>query len=354
MPSVKKEIQPISITLLDLDPQNPRLPEGMDGSASAEVVQYYWDNYVLSELVDSFRGNGYFAQEPLIVLPDRDRFIVLEGNRRLAALIQMLALPGSIKGLTDPPTESLRREFAEIPCLVVDSRDEVAPYLGFRHIGGIQPWPPESKARFVSKRLAALEADGFTGNPFAHVARMVGTNAQGIRITYFAFQLLVHARVDLGLDTAHIASERFGVWQRCMSSRGVLERLNVTVPRDFADFSPVIRGADAQWIRNVIRDLSPDSTGAPPILTDSRDVTTYGHVLANDRAYKTLQETRDLRVAEQLVSDALLATKIDRVSARVKALIDEAELVEECDERTLDSAKVLAKRAKVLVVTIEA
>ena len=138
----KSNIQWVKVENLRLDPRNPRLPEEMDGTISSDVIQFYWNNYVLDELVNSFRENGYFEQEPMIVVPEgagngksSTHYIVLEGNRRLSALIQLLQLPGhQPKIRVDPPTAEQRSALSRIPCFVTDSRESVASHLGFKHI----------------------------------------------------------------------------------------------------------------------------------------------------------------------------------------------------------------------------
>lgn len=343
------KIKQIPVEQLRLDPANPRLPEGMDGTVSTNVIQYYWDHYVLDELIDSYRENGYFEQEPMIVKPEGGKYIVLEGNRRLAALIQLLRLPGYVAKIdTDEAGDDLQAQLAKIPCFVSDSREEVASYLGFKHIGGIKPWPPEAKARFISNEIRRLVHSNYDGNPFAHVGRMVGTNAQSIRLSFYALELLHHAKNDHGLDINYVANHRFGVWLRCMSSKGIAERLSIQIPSEFSDFDKNIKKVDRKWLRTLIGDLTPKEEQAA-ILSDSRDVTVYGYIIANDNAYKVLRETKDLKVAEQIVSGTALATKIDNVTKRVSALQAEAERLDEFDQQALEAARALAGKAKTLV-----
>ena len=356
----KSSIEWIEPKRLRLDPQNPRLPEDMDGSVSEDVIRFYWDNYVLDELIDSFKENGYFEIEPMIVTPEDPEhlnstpMVVLEGNRRLAAIIQLLRLPGYVEEIEiDPPTLQLRAALRSIPCYVTDRRASVASHLGFKHIGGLKPWSPEAKARFVASEVRQYAKTNQSGNPFAHIARMVGTNAQSVRIAFFALELLRFARDTLGLSTGYVADYRFGVWLRAMSSKGIVERMCISLPKTFEELDVALKNVDSKWLKAVIADLSP-SDGLLPILADSRDVTTYGYVLANDRAYDILKSTRDLRVAEQIVSGATLSNKIDRVTKRVAALVTESEQLEETDAEALASARVLAARAKALVNTLRA
>jgi hypothetical protein len=349
-PSTKIENLPVQD--LRLDPHNPRLPEGMDGTVSEKVVEFYWNHYVLDELIDSFIENGYFEQDPMIVMPRKGEYIVLEGNRRLAALIQLLRLPGHIDTATiDQPSQQVRKALAKIPCLVADSRDDVASFLGFKHIGGLKPWSPEAKARFVASEVDRAASDPAVTNPFAHVARMVGTNAQSVRQSYMALQLLRHARKALGIDTAHVVQHRFGVWLRALSAEGVRDKLRLEIPREHADFEGALESVDSKWLSSVVGDLSP-SGDMPPILADSRDVTVYGYILNSKRAYSLLKESRDLRVAEQLVGNVALAARIDAVAKRVSALVLDAEQLDGSDLAAYESAKTLSGRAKALANTL--
>src|SRR4051812_34026952 len=181
---------------LRLDPQNPRLPEEVQDSTQEEILEYLARQATLEELARSFVDNGYFAHEPLLVEKLDDHYVVLEGNRRLAALKILLQAPeATANGLTlavDAPIPERAAELSAVPCLWA-TREEVRKYLGFRHIGGIKTWSAEAKARYLYddvERTVAQEVE----NPFADVARRVGSNAQGVRTSYTAMALLRAAR----------------------------------------------------------------------------------------------------------------------------------------------------------------
>ncbi len=87
---LKGELIDRDIDILDLDPQNPRLPEEIAGKPPSTLLRYFYDHMVLEELAQSFVDNGFFMHEPLIIMPTpkkTSRYTVLEGNRRLAALM---------------------------------------------------------------------------------------------------------------------------------------------------------------------------------------------------------------------------------------------------------------------------
>src|SRR4051794_19709698 len=88
----------VAVSDLLLDPLNPRLPEDLQGSPQGELLRYLYEEAVLDELIQSFSDNGYFEHEPLIAYRDRRLrgWVVLEGNRRLAALKILLREPEAL------------------------------------------------------------------------------------------------------------------------------------------------------------------------------------------------------------------------------------------------------------------
>lgn len=73
--------------LLDFDPNNPRLIEdGIRNPTESEIILALADTADLSEVVESIASNGYIDIEPIIAQRIGERWRVLEGNRRLAAI----------------------------------------------------------------------------------------------------------------------------------------------------------------------------------------------------------------------------------------------------------------------------
>src|SRR4051812_14672107 len=68
---------------LSLDPQNPRFPNKSLNSEAA-IIKYLHVNADVDELIQSILSAGYKDFEPFVVLEGEN--IVLEGNRRLAAI----------------------------------------------------------------------------------------------------------------------------------------------------------------------------------------------------------------------------------------------------------------------------
>src|SRR5262245_11847309 len=77
----------LATALLEFDPHNPRLIEdGLESPTDADVIRCLADKADLAEIIESIASNGYIDIEPMIVERKGDRYRVLEGNRRLAAI----------------------------------------------------------------------------------------------------------------------------------------------------------------------------------------------------------------------------------------------------------------------------
>ncbi len=156
--AIADRIEYVRLEQLLLDPENPRLPSSLEDRSQDAMLQYIEKTYEPILIGRSIALHGFFASEPLIVIPHAEdkTFTVVEGNRRLVAL----------KLLTDVRARELvgrrRREWERlvdqadipargVPVIKVESHDEVAPIIGYRHIAGIEEWDPYPKAVFISR-----------------------------------------------------------------------------------------------------------------------------------------------------------------------------------------------------------
>ncbi|HEX4000241.1 MAG TPA: hypothetical protein VHX65_16940, partial [Pirellulales bacterium] len=81
-----KKLQ-IKITTLELDPLNPRIPALVESPSQRDIVANlvaHEDVYELAKSVVDF--GGLYPNESLIAIEENGNKIVVEGNRRLAAL----------------------------------------------------------------------------------------------------------------------------------------------------------------------------------------------------------------------------------------------------------------------------
>src|SRR5436305_135329 len=112
---------------LEFDPENPRLiEEGIKNPTDEDVILALADTSDLSEVVQSIAANGYFDIEPLIGMKVGNKWRVLEGNRRLAA-IRILQNPTLAKGtgVAVPEISAAHKAtLKEVSVYAVTSRDQ--------------------------------------------------------------------------------------------------------------------------------------------------------------------------------------------------------------------------------------
>lgn len=190
----------LPITSLELDELNPRLAVADRGNSQQDLVGVLWKEMAVDEVAMSIANNGFFQEEPLFVIPKdakdkqtdltKRKYIVVEGNRRLAAV--MLLLDKDLQrevGATNLPNLSAadREALKTLPVSVYKSREDLWQYFGFRHINGPKPWDAFSKARYVA------EVHEQYGVPLKAIADSIGDRHTTVQRLYRGFKLLEQA-----------------------------------------------------------------------------------------------------------------------------------------------------------------
>ena len=148
----------LSVTRLFLDERNPRLGQETGARTPREIIQYLFDNDKVLDVARSIATRGYFENEPLLAIHDGNHYVVVEGNRRLAAL-KALKSPGLLTGSMGKQVERLARqadprELSIVPVTVAPNRRATDRLLAGRHIGTpVRPWQAENRASFILSKL---------------------------------------------------------------------------------------------------------------------------------------------------------------------------------------------------------
>lgn len=341
-----KSIVRLPVSSLHLDPENPRLPEDLLGSSEAEMLTWLEESSTLEELASSMIENGFFDHEPLIVrtTEDANEYIVVEGNRRFSTIQILLQTDAARSADLEfdfdiKPTSSQLDALREVPCVIVSSDEEVRKFLGYRHIGGIKTWSAEAKARYLETEIENAAAAG-SANPFKEVGKRVGTNALGVRGPYLALKTLKVARDELELATTAkiVLRERFGVWNRLLNSAEVRSFIGLGDALDYATIRDRLSQLNRENLAIVLDDMVPPTGSRIALLQDSRDVTTYGRVLAHDAARETLLASRDLDLAAQVADGSTLPQKLRNIIKSLELLV-----------RNIDSYEIGAEEVETAV-----
>lgn len=278
-----------------LDPYNPRLGRTKnDVEIPQSDLLEELQEWVLDELALSFLENGgFWTHEPLIVveemLYERKSLVVVEGNRRLAAL---LSLKKAFEG--EPLSRKWEQIVAEykfpsslfesIPVVRCDSRDDVAAYLGFRHVTGIKQWNTDEKAAYISKLVG-------TGLSFLEVARKIGSKSPTVRKHYVAFSTLKQIEESVETFVPELAERRFAVLYMSIDTVGAQQYLNINLDSDPNALRLPIPKSHINNLKNFARWLF-GTKELEPLIKDTRQISKFSMILESHEALKYL-ESRD-------------------------------------------------------------
>lgn len=171
----------IKIDDLYLDEKNPRFIIPPNPSQQS-IVDYLIENEEVEKLAEDIaQSGGLYAGERIIVTKENDRWIVLEGNRRICACKilldpQLLANRrlASINKISLLMNEELKQNLTFISADVMNNRLEAQSSLAAKHIDGIKKWSTISKQKFF-----ALEFD--SGKSIQEISIITGVSLARIK-----------------------------------------------------------------------------------------------------------------------------------------------------------------------------
>lgn len=237
---------------LILDVSNPRLvTKAVDEDDALKALAGLLEDKlaVLAEHITHF-GIG---PDPMYVIElgdDSGRYVVLEGNRRLAA-IRTLEAPANVAGVLSSAAMSVVKKagakylkaggLSTVPCTIFRSREEARPWIELRHTGenggaGTVRWDPDEQARFNVRQGGH--------RPQPHTQALDFLQQQG------ALDVETRAKVN----TTSV--------QRLLSSPAVRQRLGVDIDAGVLKLMTTDTKAVAKALMHVIDDLV---TGRLPV-----------------------------------------------------------------------------------------
>jgi hypothetical protein len=324
------QIEYAKVDALFLDPTNPRLGRKVaSASLKQEAVLDVMRDWTLDELGESFITSGYWPQEALIAVREKlygeERLVVVEGNRRLAAL---KCIQAAVAG--KPPTRYWADLIATskipdglldaIPHIVVSNRSDVSAYLGFRHVTGIKEWKPAEKAQYIAKLIEEEQLS------YDDVRRRIGSKAPTVRQHYISFRLLLQMDEQEKVSVEKV-EDKFSVLYLSLRTKGVQSYLHIDImaPPEKAR-EPVPKEQIANLV-NYSRWLFGDDKNAP-LFSDSRNVDAFGRVLESQEGIEYLERTEnprfDMAIRKAGVGEQEVVALISGASDNVQLALTEA------------------------------
>ncbi|MCY3979172.1 MAG: ParB/Srx family N-terminal domain-containing protein, partial [Chloroflexi bacterium] len=181
---ISDQLSPIELSIdqIYLDPNNPRFVDDnwltiLDERIDQENVQREaQEKMIRFHDVDKLRMNmeinGFLPIDQVIVREFKpDKFVVLEGNRRITAAKLIVELEHKGVAIDSSVVDSIRT----INCLLYTGTDNQAAWIfqGLRHITGIKPWSAYNKAKLMNQLLQE------EGKSLTEVGKQFGLTAFG-------------------------------------------------------------------------------------------------------------------------------------------------------------------------------
>ena len=286
------QVEPANPLELYFDPGNPRLRRDEQSASQERLLNVMISRFKVEELADSIVTSGFIEFDPMIACLEDQRTIVLEGNRRLAALKLLLDPTLAPEGSREPWQNLSERLSAEqrdrlrrVNVLVFPDRREgsVRAYIGFRHVTGVLQWPPLEKAAYIAD---LLEVEQWT---YSEIAERLGSYPKHVERHYVAHQI-VNQALEKGVDGAKRLQNAFGVLMRALQAGGVREFLGVEYPNDPVRSQQPVPAKNLENLRLFVR-WTFGTRETQPILQDSRQLTKWGRILSAREATNYLTRT---------------------------------------------------------------
>lgn len=333
---------------LHFDRENPRFID-LGYTEEVDIVRELYEQADVDELIQSILSAGYIDFEPLIVL--RHGNVVLEGNRRLAAL-RLIAQEGLRKKLkiSLPEVDAPKPLPEKIRVLVVDHRDDARSFIGFKHINGPFKWDALAKAKYAAQWYES-------GGDINTISRTLGDNHNTVRRLVNGWFALQQA-LEGGFDLSNISKKNFAFSHlyTALTRPSVRDFLNLSA--EDLSAPPQARPVPADKLDALQQLMSwlygQEHKNEPTIIqSQNPNLNELIKVLAHPEAKAMLLAKRDLRVAYE---------RVEPPSARFEeSLMKAAKLCEEAlgltgsysgDPTLLEVAKGMQRTANALIAAM--
>jgi hypothetical protein len=296
----------VPVVALRFDPENPRLGGAVRTKNQLEIQKYLeGEPHYALDLVGSIVENGFLPYEPLIVRQDGNEFVVIEGNRRLAAV-------QAIRSAGEKYPQEVRERLKEIPVLAFpdDGRhgdsEDVLRYLGVKHLFGFRDWPPVSKAMFLDKRVSSQK-------DLAQVLRELNITRQEAARYLVPYRLTRAAKRIF----SKVNGEDFWSLAESFGRKNIKLYIELDVDRR----SMRIRRFDPTKLRYLAQFLY----GKKRRVTDTRHLTALSRVLGSPEAAKRLERGAGLDEASLYVESKQetighLLRQLEKLFEKIKML----------------------------------
>lgn len=319
----------IPLVYLELDNNNPRLPEEYQGSTQFDVLKILYKDFDLETIAYSMAENGYFDEEPIVAalkkIPrtfkwnDGDviatqaalsnlienkeknlKFVVVEGNRRIASAMLLTDIKLRTKLNVDadfpkPKNEDVKKDMQDIPSIVYKERKNISSYLGVRHIIGVLKWEAYAKAKYIAKRIEEERRSGKSiEDSITEVQKGIADRSDVIKKQYMYYKILDQAKDDINFDIKNII-DRFSLIGLALGYSSIRDFIGVPSYKA-ADFKKsFVPQKKLEKLTKLLVWIFGKGKEKKAIITDSRLIgSKLAPILADDKATNYLLKYENL------------------------------------------------------------
>lgn len=310
---------------LNFDRNNPRLVEFPieRNSSEEDIINILWSEMAVNEIVMSILAHGFFENEAMYAVSENGKYIVVEGNRRLAAVKSILNPDiidnsGMNKYKNKITLELIEQLSNNLPVIVLKDRQEAWRYIGFKHVNGAAKWGSYAKAQYIASVHNNYNIS------LDDIAEQIGDANKTVFKLYQGLMILEQADKNTAFKINDVYHNRvyFSHLYTAIGYEGYQEYLGIKL--NDAQSSPVppeklknleevmfwLFGSEMQDIKPIIASQNPD-------------LKNLNSVLQNREAIEALRSTKDLYIAYDLSlngSDVLYKALVEAKVALQKAL----------------------------------
>ena len=333
--NIRKPQVLIPIDRIDLDDENPRLGDELIKSSQFDLLSILHREFDLEEIALSMAENGYFDEEPIIVVPKglpkgykfsaftkitelqndleklikntQVRFVVVEGNRRIATAKILTddnnrsKLKIKSQFFPTPKNAEVFNDLKSIPAIVYESRDVISPYLGVRHIILPSKWDAFPTALYITKQIEAQKKRGLTvTQAIEEIQRKTGDRSDKIKKQFLYYKVYKEAEDGLDIDPQNV-KKRFSLLEVAMRSPSIREYIAAKNYNEIDFKGSVVSANRYDKFQNLMTWIFGDGKNKQPIITDSRKITSVlAKILSHPEAKRHLEKTSNLDDAYEL------------------------------------------------------
>lgn len=290
----KPKIEWIDAGRLHFDRQSARSGRLARCAPDEDIIENILDNEPVQDLMASIGQQGIFATEPFFVVEEDGRFVVIDGNRRLAAI---RLLSGEIEAPRRrlASVEQIRQDavhplLGKLPCIRFATRRDALRHIGFRHITGIKAWDTLAKARYLDDCRNASYADLPARQQMKLLAKDSGSRPEHVGQLLTAFGLYRAAekakffRLPIRLQDVELSR-----LAEALDYPAITGWMGLDGKTDFAmpSLNPARLEKVFAWL------FLKDRQGRT-VVRESCDLGKLSDVLSNDHAIEALEETQSL------------------------------------------------------------